>query len=202
MKKDDALQIREKVLVQVAELTTRYNLPLLTEDGKLYHAELDGENLWMQRFSRPGVWPHVRAGEAPVVKPGLRYEMWYFAKREEVVVALLLGRGKAIDPLYPLLKPLFTEFVEEGRYARRYTLPDDVMRKVHPAQPGVMRRVPLKKDEKRYEVFEQLLRDTAERLNNVVLTHDPSARFALGHLDECRATSPTQVLLGQFGKKA
>ena len=202
MKKDDALKMREKVLTQVAELTSRYNLPSLAEDGKLYHDEIDGENLWMQRFSRPGVWPHIRAGEASLVKPGLRYEMWYFAKREEVVVALLLGRGKAIDPLYPLLKPLFTEFVEEGRYARRYTQPDDVMRKVHPAQPGIMRRVPLKKEEKRYEVFEQLLRDTAEKVDITLRTLDPESRFATAHLEECRATSPTRALLDQFGKKA
>ncbi|MBC7543744.1 MAG: hypothetical protein H7338_13540 [Candidatus Sericytochromatia bacterium] len=176
MKKDDVLQRREKIIRNVNESLARLGRSPLVDDGKLYHAEIDGENRWAQRLSRPEHWPHVPEGGAPLAMPGLRYEIWYFQKRPEAWVALLCNRREPAGALIDALKPLWKDWLTSGKYAKRYLPLNATWQSVYPETDGIWRAVPL--DDKLDKGLEQLTRDTLGELEKAVTSVDPAGELA------------------------
>jgi len=142
MKKDDALKLRDRLLLALNTALVDLHLPELQEDGKLYHEEVAGENRWAMRLSRQGVWPHVPAGAGIVATPGLRYEVWFFQKRDELWFGLVCPRSRLLAPTRDALKPWWKTWVESGTYARRYKPLDPVWLRSYPDSDGVWRSAP------------------------------------------------------------
>ncbi|HEY9720831.1 MAG TPA: hypothetical protein V6D47_02390, partial [Oscillatoriaceae cyanobacterium] len=121
MNKDSALALRERLRTAAEKAAARLNLPI-TDDGKLYHDELDGTAHWAQRLSRPSSWPHLPAeGGAPACA-GLRYEVWFPQGKGDAPmrVMLLCGAEHGLDTLQSTLTPFFRDLVDGGKFAKRY----------------------------------------------------------------------------------
>lgn len=199
MKKDDALQRRDQLVSAVKLELEGLSLPALTEDGKLYHEEIEGENSWAVRLSRPGIWPHVASGgaSAPPVTPGLRYEIWLFQKREEALIGLVCPRPRMPAPVLDALKPWWKEWVEGGKFARRYKPLDALWLKRYPDSMGIWRSTPL--NEKLEQHLCQLVRDTLPGLQKSLdpLLLDGALAATFG--EAAAARNPLQELANHFG---
>lgn len=195
MKKDDALQWRERFLA-IAEATgARLGLPL-AEDGKLYHDEVAGQARWAQRFSRPGRWPH-RA--APDACPGLRYEIWYPAGKDEVLrFVLLCDAERGLDALQTALAPTFRELVEGGRYARRYKAIGPEVQGFYAGAVGIERGAPARA-EKAEPAFSQFLDDTLRPIESALAAWDADGTALARFEAACAAYDPLSALRAKFG---
>jgi hypothetical protein len=198
MKKDDAIGRREKVLKALNEALAGLGHAPLVDDGRLYHEEVAGENRWAQRLSRPE-WPHIPAGQAPVATPGLRYEVWYFQKQEVAWIALLYGRRPAMADLTRALTPLWREWIESGKYARRYHPLDAVWTRSYPETDGIWRSVPL--DDKLDRGLLTLVRDTLPVLEKLIAGIDPEGMLAGAFRQAGQARDPLAELADRFKVK-
>lgn len=199
MKKDDALDRREKVLRTLNEELTRLGKAPLSDDGKLYHAELDGENRWAQRLSRPGLWPHVAEGQAALAMPGLRYEVWYFQKRPEAWIALLCNRREPAGALTQALAPWWREWVSGGKFARRYAPLNQDWEHLYPETDGIWRTVPL--DDKLEKGLITLVRDTLPGLEKVLATVDAEGTLAGDYQQAGQERDLLAELAAKFNKR-
>lgn len=203
MKKDDALQRRDQLISALRLELEGLALPALTEDSKLYHDEIEGENCWAIRLSRPGIWPHVGAGgpSAPPVTPGLRYEIWLFQKREEALIGLVCPRPRMPASVLDALKPWWKEWVEGGKFARRYKPLDALWLKRYPDSLGIWRSTPL--DEKLERHLCQLVRDTLpglqKALDPILSQGELAKELAKVFADSATARNPLQELAQHFG---
>jgi hypothetical protein len=178
MKKDEVVQRRERVVATLNEALAKLGHGPLTDDGKLYHTEIDGENSWAQRLSRRGQWPHLPEGAGTLALPGLRYEVWYFQKRKEIWIGLLCSRREAAQALSDALKPQWREWQTSGKYAKRYVPLDAVWQRQYPDTDGIWRTAPL--DDKMEKALEQLVRDTLPAIDKAMAVADPQGALAEG----------------------
>jgi hypothetical protein len=195
MKKDDVLKRREQALVTLNSRLSTLSLPQLIDDGKLYHEEIEGENRWAQRLSAPG-WPHVSASQNTVSTPGLRYEIWYFQKRSELWLGLLHTASPATTALSAQLKPQWKDWLESGRYARRYRALTATWQKSCPGSEGIWRE--LAGEKKLDEALELLVRDTLPVLEKLLAELDPTRTLELAQLEHARARNPLEELASRF----
>ena len=199
MKKDDVLQRREKIVTGLNAALAKLGRAPLADDGKLYHAEIDGENRWAQRLSRPEQWPHVPEGGAPLAMPGLRYEIWYFQKRPEAWIGLLCSRREPAGALTAALQPLWRDWLTSGKYAKRYQPLNATWQGVYPETDGIWRAVPL--DDKLDKGLEQLTRDTLAELEKAVAAVDPQGELAQTFQQASQERDLLAELAAKFNQK-
>lgn len=199
MKKDEVLQRREKLLETVNAALAKLGREPLTDDGKLYHAEIDGENRWAQRLSRPAIWPHVPEGAGVLALPGLRYEIWYFQKRKEAWIGLLCSRRDAAGHLSAALQDHWQDWRTSGKYAKRYGALDDIWERQYPDTDGIWRTAPL--DDKLEKAVEQLVRDTLPGIEKALAAADPEGGLARDFTATGQERDLLAELAAKFGKK-
>jgi hypothetical protein len=201
MKKDDALDLRERLRAVALQTADRLGGPALADDGKLYHDEVDGLARWAQRLSVPGRWPHqaVEAGQA--AHPGLRFEVWYVAgkKYEELYLLALCGVDQGLDALQKAIAPTFKQLVDGGKYARRYKPLEPLIGRFYPGVTGVVRRAPLQ-IAKAEAAVAQLIEDALKPLDLAVTAWDPAGAAAGEFQDAAAAYDPLAALKAKFGK--
>lgn len=199
MKKDEVLQRRERLLETVNAALAKLGQEPVADDRKLYHSEIDGENSWAQRLSRPDRWPHLPEGAGTLALPGLRYEVWYFQKRKEAWVALLCSRRDAAGKLSEALKSQWQEWLTSGKYAKRYVALDDTWERQYPDTDGIWRTAPL--DDKLEKAVEQLIRDTLPGIDKALAAADPQGDLAKGFAEAGQERDLLAELAAKFGKK-
>jgi hypothetical protein len=199
MKKDEVLQRRERLLEGLNAALAKLGQEPLADDGKLYHSEIDGENSWAQRLSRPERWPHLPERGRDLALPGLRYEIWYFQKRKEAWIGLLSSRREAAQTLTDALKPQWQEWVSSGKYAKRYAQLNDVWARQYPDTDGIWRTAPL--DDKLDRAVEQLVRDTLPGIDKALAVADPQGELAQGFATAGQERDLMAELAAKFNKK-
>ena len=201
MKKDDALDLRERLRAAALQTAQRLGVDALSDDGKLYHDELDGVARWAQRLSVSGRWPHqsVEAGQA--AHPGLRFEVWYFAgkKDEELLMLALCASDQGLEGLQTQLAPTFKTLIEGGKYARRYKALEPMVTRFYPGVTGVGRRAPLQ-PAKAEAAIQQLIEDALKPIDQAVAAWDTSGGAADAFRDAASAYDPLAALKAKFGK--
>lgn len=182
MRKEEILRLRDRVLPGIIDGLAKKHIPMPEPDARLYPQEVDGELFWIDRLSYPGVWPHAGHGAAPSPAPGLRYEVWYFQKRETVLLTLLCDAHPALEPLVRALEPVFTAFEKDGKYAKRYRSVRDrspeaaLLLRVEPNSRGVWRAAPVS-EEKLVKALEIFITDTYSPVQKAVQSADPDGRL-------------------------
>ena len=183
MRKDEILALRERTLQDLAAGLEKKRVPVPQPDSRLYPQDVDGELFWIDRLGYPDRWPHTGYGDAPAPVPGLRYEVWYFQKRETCLLALLCETHPALASLTGALEPLSAAFVEEGRYARRYrpvtdrSTEGDLILRIASRSRGIWRTAPLASDEKRVKALETLITDTHPAVTKILEATDPDGQL-------------------------
>ncbi|MBW3625207.1 MAG: hypothetical protein KY468_17555 [Armatimonadetes bacterium] len=206
MRKDDILKLRERVLRGIAAGLARKHVPAPEPDARLYPQEISGENLWVDRLSYPDAWPHTGHGSASLPLPGLRYEVWYFQKRDSVLLALLCENRPVLDGLVAVMEPLFTEFVKDGRYARRYRPVSDrspeaeLLLQVVPGSIGIWRSAPLS-EEKLAKALETLILDTYAPVQKALLAADPDGSLPRQYQEAVEERDPLAELRARFNRR-
>jgi len=165
--KAEILIWRDRLLQTAQQASQKVGGPPLRDDGKLYHLEYEGENLWFQRLSAE-IWPHLAEGAAHLACPGLRYEVAYFQKQPQWQIALLCGSH---DPeLQQLMQPLFHRFLEDGRYAKRYRPLGPLWKSVDRETIGVQRTLA---PDKLPKAMSMLIDETFKPVHHTLLKDDP-----------------------------
>jgi hypothetical protein len=202
MKKDDALDLRERLRAVAEQAAARAGVAGLADDGKLYHDEVNDLARWAQRLSVPGRWPHLAVEAGQPACPGLRYEVWYMAgkaKDEELLLLLLCDGEHGLDGLQATLKAPFKQLVEGGKYARRYKPLEPLVTTFYPQAIGVGRRSPLD-PAKAGAALTQLLDDSLKLIDQAVAAWDPSGEAPARFKEACAAYDPLAALRAKFGK--
>jgi hypothetical protein len=199
MKKDEVLQRRERLLSTVNEALAKLGHEPLADDGKLYHSEIDGENSWAQRLSRPERWPHLPERGRDLALPGLRYEIWYFQKRKEAWIALFCNRRDAAGVLSDALKTQWQDWLTSGKYAKRYVALNETLQRQYPDTDGIWRTAPL--DDKLEKAVEQLVRDTLPGIDKALAAADPQGGLAQGFAAAGQERDLMAELAAKFNKR-
>lgn len=202
MKKDDALDLREKLRAVADQTAAKLGVAGLVDDGKLYHDEMDDTARWAQRLSVPTRWPHRAVEAGSPACPGLRYEVWYMAgkaKDEELWLMVLCDGEHGLDALQGALKAPFKQLVEGGKYAKRYKPLEPLVTRFYPGAIGVGRRSPLTLP-KAEAALSQLLEDSLKLLDQAVAAWDPDGVAPVRFEEACAAFDPLAALKAKFGK--
>lgn len=200
MKKDEAMALREKLRAQAIATAAKLGYPQLDDDGKFYHDETAELARWAQRLSLKGRWPHLASSEGQVPCPGLRYEVWFFpGKQQEETVLLVIAceAANGLEPLQRHLEATFKEFVEGGKYARRYQPLDSTVKRFYADATGISRRVPLAKAEAGWT---QLIEDTLKPLDGAVSKYADAETLVADFTATCSSYDPLAALKARFGK--
>lgn len=206
MRKEEIMALRERVLREAAKELERRHLPPLRPDPRLYAHEAERELLWIDRLVPSDAWPHAGYGGAGGALPGLRYEAWYFQKRETVLLALVCSGRPVLEPLASALAPVWRAFVEEGRYARRYRSIDDrspdasLIAGMEPGSQGIWRGAP-QSEAKLAAALGTLVSDTYSRVNQIVRSVDPGCRLPEQYREAAEQRDPIGELQARFGQR-
>jgi hypothetical protein len=199
------LALRQRILKAATSGVERKHLAMPTPDARPYPQEVDSELFWVDRLSHPGHWPHTGYGDAPAPVPGLRYEVWYFQKREACLLTLLQEAHPALADLTPEMDRLFLAFVEEGRYAKRYqpvparTPEAELILRVAPNSHGIWRSAPIA-EEKLAKALETLITDTQPAVTKLLTQVDPSHSLVARLREAVAERDPLAELKARFGK--
>lgn len=202
MKKDDALDLRERLRASADKTAARLGVSGLADDGKLYHDEAADTARWAQRLSVPSRWPHREIAAGAPACPGLRFEVWYFAgkaKDEELMLLALCDGEHDLAPLQKHLAPVFKQLIEGGKFARRYKPLEPMVAKFYPHAVGVGRRAPIQ-PAKAEAALDQLLEDALKLLDQAVAEWDPTGEAPAKFEAACAAYDPLAALKAKFGK--
>jgi hypothetical protein len=206
LRKDDALKLRRRVQKRLTEELEKKRIPVPQPDSRFYAQESDGELFWIDQLSYPGAWPHVGFGEADIPSPGLRFEAWYFQKREESLLALICEETDALNAVSEALKPVFQALAKDGKYAGRYRSlsekaeePELIMR-VARSGAGVWRAAPCQ-EEKLLRALALMVTDAYPAVQKAVEAADPN-RETLGRLKEtAESKDPLLELQARFNSR-
>jgi hypothetical protein len=205
MRKEEILSLRQRVLARLADGLAKKRAPVLQPDSRLYPQDLEGELFWIDRLSYPE-WPHVGHGDASFPSPGLRYEVWYFQKRDRVLLALLCEARDVLNALMAVLSPLFAAFEKDGKYAGRYRSAARVsdlssyLPRIGPTDSGIWRDAPLQ-EEKLTKALETLVTDTYPALAQAMGKADPESRLPERFRDAVSERDPLEELRSRFNAR-
>ena len=205
MRKEEILALRDRVLREAANGLERKHLPPLCPDPRLHAHDADREVIWIDRLVPSDRWPHAGSGGPGGALPGLRYEVWYFQKRETALLALLCSGRPVLAPLASALAPLWKAFVEEGRYARRYRSIDDraadaaLIAAMDPGGRGIWRPAP-QSDAKLAAALEARVVDTCSRIDEALRAVDPDGRLPEQWREAVEERDPVAELKERFGR--
>lgn len=203
MRKEEIQKLRENVLRGITAGIEKRRITVPQPDSRLYPQEIDRELFWVDRLSYPGAWPHAGHGSAAAPVPGLRYEVWYFQKRETALLALLCGERPALSDLLNALEPTFAALVTEGKYARRYrnvsdrSPESDLILRVEPNSRGIWRAAP-QNEAKLTQALETFVIDTYPPVHKRVAALDPDGRLPQQFQSEIEERDPIAELQARF----
>jgi hypothetical protein len=206
MRKDDLFALRDRVLKGVAPGIQKKHLPVPQPDSRLYPQDVEGELFWVDRLTYPSEWPHTGYGDASPPVPGLRYEAWYFQKRETCLLALLCEDRPALRPLIDALAPAFKTLVEDGKFARRYRSLEDrsaeagLILRVEPNSRGIWRTAPLN-EEKLVKALETLVVDTHPMMSQAMQRADPNEELPAAFKAAIGERDPLEELQARFNRR-
>lgn len=203
MRKEEIQKLRDGVLRGIAAGIEKKRIPAPAPDARLYPQEVEKELFWVDRLTYPGAWPHTGHGAASAPVPGLRYEVWYFQKRDTALLALLCEARPPLGPLLNALESVFTSFVEDGKYARRYRpVPErspeaELIRQISPNSRGIWRSAPVS-PEKLAKALEMLVVDTQPAVQKAVQAADPDGSLPAEFAASVEERDPLAELQARF----
>jgi hypothetical protein len=206
MRKDELLTLRDRVLKIIEPVIRKKHLPIPQPDARPYPQDVEGELFWVDRLTYPGKWPHTGYGDASPPVPGLRYETWYFQKRETCLLALLCEDRPVLEPLVQSLTPTFKAFVEDGKYARRYRTVEDrspeasLILRIEPNSRGIWRSAPLH-EEKLAKALETMVMDTYPSVSQAVKRADPNGELPATFKAAIGMRDPLEELQARFNRR-